>query len=74
MPHSIWHEDDHADLATCGMARLEVLRGIRMMKVLERMSAFFDMLQFVQSDLKLWNEAAVPGRRVADMGIRHTRP
>lgn len=60
---------DTTDLATCGMVRLEVLRGIRMRKVLERVSAFFDVLQFVQSDLKLWNEAAVLGRLLADKGI-----
>ena len=32
------------DLATCGMIRLEVERGLRIEKIRHRMAAFFDVL------------------------------
>ena len=46
-----------SDLVICGMVRLEVLRGIKAPKVLERMGAFFDVLSNVPSDNRLWEEA-----------------
>lgn len=45
------------DLATCGMVRLEVLRGIKHPKVRTRLAAFFDVLQFVPTDNRLWKQA-----------------
>jgi predicted nucleic acid-binding protein len=45
------------DLVICGMVRLEVLRGVKTAKVLERLGAFFDVLMNVPSDNRLWEEA-----------------
>lgn len=46
------------DLAICGMVRVEVLRGIKIPRVRERLSAFFDVLQNVPTDNRLWEETA----------------
>jgi predicted nucleic acid-binding protein len=45
------------DLATCGMVRMEVLRGIRIEKVRARMAAFLDVTQNVPTDDRIWAEA-----------------
>ncbi len=45
------------DMATCGMVRMEVLRGISGRKVYQRMSEFFDVMLNVPTDNKLWQEA-----------------
>ncbi len=46
------------DLATCGMVRLEVLRGVKNPRVRDKLSDFFDVLQNVPTDNWLWEEAA----------------
>ena len=46
------------DLATCGMVRMEVLRGVKIPKVRDRLSEFFDVLQNVPTDNRVWEEAA----------------
>lgn len=46
------------DLATCGMVRVEVLRGIKSEKARARMAAFFDVMQNVPTDNRLWDQAA----------------
>jgi predicted nucleic acid-binding protein len=46
------------DLATCGMIRIEVLRGIRNKKIRQKLSDFMDVLQNVPTDNRLWDEAA----------------
>ena len=46
------------NLAICGMVRLEVLRGIKSLKLLTKVSAFMDVLCNVPSDNRLWSEAA----------------
>ncbi|MBL9153401.1 MAG: PIN domain-containing protein [Verrucomicrobiales bacterium] len=56
------------DLATCGIVRLEVLRGIRIPKVVERMGAFFDVLQNVPTDNRLWDEAVAVARNTQAAG------
>jgi predicted nucleic acid-binding protein len=45
------------NLVICGMVRLEVLRGIKSLKLLTRVSAFMDVLCNVRADNSLWNEA-----------------
>jgi predicted nucleic acid-binding protein len=45
------------DLAVCGMVRVEVLRGIRGQRAKAQMTAFFDVLQNVPTDNRLWEEA-----------------
>jgi predicted nucleic acid-binding protein len=46
------------DLATCGMVRMEVLRGIKNPRVRDGLAGFFDVLQNVPTDNRLWEEAA----------------
>jgi predicted nucleic acid-binding protein len=45
------------DLATCGMVRMEVLRGMRLPKAKRALEAFFDAMRYVASDAKLWHDA-----------------
>lgn len=44
------------NLVICGMVRLEVLRGIKSLKLLTRISAFMDVLCNVPSDDRFWRE------------------
>ena len=46
------------DLATCGMVRVEVLRGIKLPKARAHVRAFLDVLQNVPTDNRLWDETA----------------
>jgi predicted nucleic acid-binding protein len=46
------------DLAVCGMVRVEVLRGIKGVKAKTQMKAFFDVLQNIPTDNRLWEETA----------------
>ena len=48
---------DTVDLATCGMVRLEVMRGIQAAKVSDRLGQFFDVLMNVPADQRLWESA-----------------
>lgn len=45
------------DIATCGMVRMEVLRGVSMPKARRVYEQFFDVMQYVPTDAKLWEEA-----------------
>jgi len=45
------------DLATCGMVRMEVIRGIPMPKARRAFVQFFDVMQNVSTDSRLWEEA-----------------
>lgn len=47
------------DLATCGMIRVEVLRGVKTPSVRDRLAGFFDVLQNVPTDNRLWEESAL---------------
>ncbi|HAB18171.1 MAG TPA: PIN domain-containing protein [Verrucomicrobiota bacterium] len=46
------------DLATCGMVRLEVLRGIVRAKARDAMEGFFNVMCCASTDNRLWDEAA----------------
>ncbi len=46
------------DLATCGMIRLEVLRGVKSNRVRAGLSEFFDVLQNVPTDNGIWEDAS----------------
>lgn len=48
---------DTTNLVTCGLVRLEVLRGVRLQKTRERVSAFMDVMQYVEADGALWRDA-----------------
>jgi len=56
------------DIYTCGMVRLEVLRGIKNPRKREEMAAFFDVLCNVQTDNKLWEQAAELGWKLDRAG------
>jgi predicted nucleic acid-binding protein len=45
------------DLVTCGMVRLEVVRGIAIPRVRRAMEGFFNVMRNVVTDNKLWEEA-----------------
>lgn len=57
------------DLAICGMVRMEVLRGMRGDKAIRCFGAFFDVLQNVPADAKIWDKAADLGRATAKAGF-----
>ena len=45
------------DVATCGVIRCEVARGLRTPKTLRHFQAAWDVMLFVPTDNKLWQEA-----------------
>jgi predicted nucleic acid-binding protein len=45
------------DLATCGMIRMEVLRGIKSPKAKRALEGFFNVMRTVPSDGRLWDDA-----------------
>jgi len=57
------------NLAVCGMIRLEVLRGVKSLKLLTRLSAFMDVMCNVPSNSSLWSEAADLGWKMDRQGI-----
>ena len=59
---------DLEDLATCGVVRLEVIRGIAMLKARKALEGFFDVMQNVPTDNKLWEVACELGWQVARKG------
>jgi hypothetical protein len=59
---------DLEDLATCGMVRLEVIRGLATPRARQGMEAFFDVMQNVPTDNKLWEEACELGWSVTRKG------
>ncbi len=63
---------DLTDLATCGMVRLEVIRGLATARACQRMDAFFDVMQNVTTDNNLWEDACELGWQVTRKG--HNMP
>jgi predicted nucleic acid-binding protein len=59
----------NSNLATCGMVKLEVLRGIKPLKQLTNISAFMDVMINVPSDPRLWVEATDLAWRLDRKGI-----
>lgn len=53
-----WLGERLEDIYTCGMIRVEVLRGQKFPKHRKALSAFFDVLCNVPTDNTLWEEAA----------------
>jgi predicted nucleic acid-binding protein len=48
---------DSVNLVTCGMVRLEVLRGMREPRASKRLEDFMAVMQYVPTDERLWREA-----------------
>ena len=51
-PHALKH-----DLATCGLVRCEILRGIRERKALDTMRSYLDCLLYVPTLNHVWEQA-----------------
>ncbi|MBX3734649.1 MAG: PIN domain-containing protein [Verrucomicrobiae bacterium] len=57
------------DLATCGMVRLEVLRGVARPAVFRAVEGFMDVMINVPTDNRLWEEATREARALGARGI-----
>ncbi len=57
------------DIYTCGMVRLEVLRGIRDPRQRDDMAAFFNVICNVPTDNTLWEQAAELGWKLDRRGL-----
>ena len=63
---------DLTDIATCGMVRLEVIRGLATRRARQRMDAFFNVMRNIPTDNELWEEACELGWQVTRKG--HNMP
>lgn len=52
-----WGEAHGRDLAICGMIRVEVLRGLKLLKSYHSISALMDVMVNMPSDNRLWTAA-----------------
>ena len=55
--HYLLRYHDSTDLVVCGMVQVEVLRGLRHPKDRDRLASFFSLLQWVDTDQKVWDSA-----------------
>jgi len=65
---SRWLGGRFEDIYTCGMVRLEVLRGMKNPRERDAMAAFFDVLCHVLTDNKLWEQATELGWKLDRLG------
>jgi predicted nucleic acid-binding protein len=65
---ALGHRFATVDLATSGMVRLEVMRGIRVPRVYTRLGQFFDVMMNVPVDNRLWDEAVAVARDAQGRG------
>lgn len=59
---------DTVNLVTCGMVRLEVLRGVKHPNARERLAEFMSVMQYVPTDERLWREATNLAWRIDRLG------
>ncbi len=52
-----WADARDANLAICGMIRVEVLRGLKSLKAFQALSSLMDVMVNIPSDNRLWTEA-----------------
>ena len=52
-----WGEAHGRDLAICGMIRVEVLRGLKLLKSYHSISALMDVMINMPSDNRMWTAA-----------------
>lgn len=57
-----------SELVTCGMIKLEVLRGIKNLKVRDRLAEFMSIMQYVVADNRIWEEATEIAWRLSRTG------
>lgn len=48
---------DTVNLVTCGMVKLEILRGMREPRARRRLEDFMSVMQYVPTDDRLWRQA-----------------
>ena len=60
---------DSTSLATCGMVRVEVMRGMRSSLAQRNLWAFLDVMINVPTTNSLWDQAARLGQRLARHGV-----
>ncbi len=63
-----WLGSRFDDIYTCGMVRLEVLRGIKNPRQRDDMAGFFNVLCHVQTDNNLWDQAVELGWELDRLG------
>lgn len=57
------------DLATCGMVRMEVERGLKIDRIRRRIGKFFDVLINVPTTNKIWEQATETAWKLGRSGI-----
>lgn len=57
------------DLATCGMVRMEVERGLKIDRIRRRIGNFFDVLINVPTTNKIWEQATETAWKLGRRGI-----
>jgi len=57
------------DLATCGMVRLEVERGLKIDRIRRRVAGFFDVLINIPTTNKIWEQSSETARTLGRSGI-----
>jgi predicted nucleic acid-binding protein len=45
------------DLVTCGVVKAEVLRGVKSLRARDRLAGLFEVMRYVQTSDRLWDEA-----------------
>lgn len=45
------------DLVTCGVVKAEVLRGVKSLKARDRLAGLFEVMRYLQTNDRLWDEA-----------------
>ncbi len=60
---------DTVNLVTCGMVRLEVIRGVKHPRIRERLEQFMSVMQYVPADERLWGEATALAARSDRLGL-----
>jgi predicted nucleic acid-binding protein len=54
---AIYDRYETTDVVTCGMVKLEVLRGMKVERAYRKLDEIFSLMQYVVSDNSLWEEA-----------------
>jgi len=57
------------DLVTCGMVRMEVLRGLIHPRIKTRLTEFFGVMQNVPTNNRIWEEATETAWKLGRMGV-----
>ncbi|HYR57923.1 MAG TPA: PIN domain-containing protein [Chthoniobacteraceae bacterium] len=60
---------DLEDLMTCGMVRMEVLRGLKIPRIKARLTEFFNVMQNVPTDNRVWETATETAWKLGRSGI-----